>query len=103
MLTWYRNISFIITQFNKSKWVEDNNHAIRVIFSYIIFVSHLFSGLDSCFTKCLIKVKMDKHAKDSIDVCGILFNNVVPYLRTYFINLKAHDETSFRVARNICG
>jgi hypothetical protein len=46
---------------------------------------------------------MDKHAKDSIDVCGILFNNVVPYLRTYFINLKAHDETSFRVARNICG
>ncbi len=48
-------------------------------------------------------IKMDKHVKDSINVCGTIFNNVVPYLRTYSINLKAHDETSFRVARNICG
>ena len=31
---------------------------------------------------------MDKHAKDSINVCGIMFYGVVPYLRTYSINLK---------------
>jgi hypothetical protein len=66
-------------------------------------VSHLFSGWDSCFAKCVIKIKMDKHAKDSINVCGIMFYGVVPYLRTYSINLKAHDETSFRVPRNTYG
>jgi alanine racemase len=31
---------------------------------------------------------MDNHAKDSINVCGIMFYGVVPYLRTYSINLK---------------
>jgi hypothetical protein len=31
---------------------------------------------------------MDKHAKDSINVCGIMFYGVVPYLKTYSINLK---------------
>jgi hypothetical protein len=82
MLTWYRNIPFVITQFNKSKWVEDNNHALRWL--CLTFLS----GLDSCFAKCLIKIKMDKHAKGSINVCGTMFYGVVPYLRTYSINLK---------------
>jgi hypothetical protein len=31
---------------------------------------------------------MNKHSKDSISVCGIMFYGVVPYLRTYSIDLK---------------
>ncbi len=45
---------------------------------------------------------MDKHAKDLINVCGIMFYSVVPYLRKIFDQFKAHNETSFKVPRHIC-
>jgi hypothetical protein len=78
MLTWYRNICFVITQFHKSKWVEDNNHALKVIvFLHYFCVSPFFQAWIVALQNVL-SIKMDKHAKDSINVCGVMFYGVVP-------------------------